>query len=92
MKEGQWNKMRADRISFEPQRLQPMIKANNRFIVEDRRSYGRSPKHAENGSVLFEQHNFQPAINTNNHYIEEKSRNYERGRCQQYDQGVANGL
>ena len=84
--------MRADPVSFEPQRFQPMIKANNRFIAEDGRNYGRSSRHAENGSVLFEQQNFQPALNMNNHFIEENSRNYERGRRQQYDQGATNGL
>ena len=81
--------MKADPITFEPQRFQPMIKANNRFIAEDGRNYGRP---TENASILFEQQNFQPAINAINHFIEENSRSYKRGRLQQYDQGAVTCL
>ena len=66
-----------------------MLKANNRFIAEDRRNYGRC---TENGPVLFEQQNFQPSINANNHFIKQSSGNYKRGRPQQYDQDAVTGL
>ena len=81
--------MKADPVTFEPQMFQPTIKANNCFIAEDRRNYGRP---TEKGTVLFEQQNFQPAINANNHFIEENSRKYKRGRLQQYEQGAVTNL
>ena len=64
MKEDPQSKQGGDSVVFEPQRFQPMIKVNNRFIAEDGRNYERPPEHREDGPVLCR----QTELSTSNKY------------------------
>ena len=64
---------------FDLQGDNPAIKANNRFIVEDRRYWkGRLQEQTGGEPVVFDPQQFQPTIKGNNHFITEKGRNNER--------------
>ena len=64
---------------FNLQGYNPMIKANNRFITEDRR-YWKKKTQEQTGRepTVFDPQQFQPTIKGNNHFITKKGRNYER--------------
>ena len=82
---------------FDPQRYQPMIKANNRFIMENSRGYeNQGWYHArDNGNQRFEEYPMDdlrvlrgPMIKANNRLIVENSRGYEnQGRYHERDGG-----
>ena len=67
-------------VKYAQQRYHPMIKVNNHFIAEDRRTNGRGPSdQAGRDPVVFEPQRFQPMIKANNRFIAENRRTNEEG-------------
>ena len=65
--------------NYGQQKYYSKTKANNRFIIGNKRINERGPpEQTGRDSIVFEPQRFQPTIKVNNHFIAEDGRNYER--------------
>ena len=72
----------ANRDHFEPQRFQPMIKANNCFIVEDTETYRRYQENGHESESVFNQaaNSVNEVEDTGRRYVEQTQRNSNVGK------------
>ena len=75
--------------AFDPQQFQPLIKAKNRFFVEEGRNYVRSPVQGGEEFGLPRQQSFKPVINANNRLIEENLEYHDKRTNQLYGYSTA---